>query len=95
MRILGLPIRFRDYKQDILLFDPILDVRETIEMDDEEKKASVFFNEISFQYIFEKKTFRYNYYTIGDLFSALCGISNGIGAVLKKYMIYIIMLFSI
>lgn len=95
LRIIGLPVKFADYKQDVLMFDPILDTRQNIELSKEEKEASVFYNSISFQYIFEKKTFRFNYYTISDLFSALCGIGNGIQAVLKKYLIYIIMLFSI
>lgn len=94
-RIMGLPISFADFKQDILLFDPIIDRRENIEMTDEEKEASNFFNEISFQYIFEKKTFRFNYYKLGDVFTAICGIGNGITAILKKYWIYVIMLFSI
>lgn len=93
--VFGIPILFKDYKQDVLVFDPVLDVREAIEMTNEEKEASFFYNEISFQYIFEKKTFTFNYYTIGDLFTELCGIGNGIAGVLSQYTIYIIMLFAI
>jgi hypothetical protein len=67
--VFGIPILFKDYKQDILIFDPELEVRENIELTEDEKEASFFFNEVSFQYIFEKKTFTFNYYTIGDLFT--------------------------
>ena len=56
-QIFGIPIMFTDYKQDILIFDPELEVRESIELTEDEKEASLFFNEVSFQYIFEKKTF--------------------------------------
>jgi hypothetical protein len=68
-RIFGIPIMFKDYKQDILIFDPELEVRESIELTEDGKNASLFFNEVSFQYIFEKKTFTFNYYTVGDLFT--------------------------
>lgn len=118
---MGIPVMFKDYENDILMFDPVLDLRESIEISEDEKEYGyhlVFdpplttsfsemtdkqkrtangklYNDISFQYIFEKKTFTFNYYTVLDLFTELCGIGNGIAAVLAQYYVYIIMLFAI
>ena len=37
LRIMGLPVKFADYKQDLLMFEPILDTRENIELTQDEK----------------------------------------------------------
>jgi hypothetical protein len=47
-KVLGLPIHVDDFILDILLFDPILDVLEPIEMSEEELSQDSFVNEIKF-----------------------------------------------
>lgn len=74
---LGIPLFFKDYKQDILLFDPVLDMLE-IEEGDEDNLEDTMRVKIGFAYIFEKRNFIYNYYTIFDLFNALCGLGNAL-----------------
>ena len=52
-------------------------------------------NTVDLRFTFTKKTFEFTYYTMFDLFSSLGGIGSGIGAVIQKYYIYIIMLFAV
>ena len=47
-KVLSLPIHVDDYILDILIFDPILDVLEPIDMNEEELSQDSFVNEIKF-----------------------------------------------
>lgn len=93
-KILGIPILFADYEQDKLLFDPVLDRLEIEEADednmDETKKVR-----IGFAYIFEKRNFIYNYYTIFDLFNALCGLGNALAAFIAQFYVALVIMFAI
>lgn len=73
----GINIVFDDYDKTILLFEPYLDKLDILnaqpdELEDTKKVR------IGFAYIFEKRSFIYNYYTIFDLFNALCGLGNAL-----------------
>jgi len=35
---MGIPVMFKDYENDILMFDPVLDLRESIEISEDEKE---------------------------------------------------------
>jgi len=93
-QFLGIPIFFKDYEQDILLFDPVLDMLEIEEGDDDnmEEKMRV---KIGFAYIFEKRNFIYNYYTLFDLFNALTGLGNALATFVAQFYVALVILFAI
>ena len=68
---------------------------EPVELTPEEQSQDSFINEIKFQYIFEKKIFIFNYYTVLDLFNELCGLGNALAQFLSQFYLILVILFAI
>jgi hypothetical protein len=92
-KIFGLPVLFKDRQEDLFLFDQVFDIRQSSPLDSDDFTPLT--NTIDLRFTFTKKTFEFTYYTLFDLFSSLGGIGSGIGAIIQKYYIYIIMLFAV
>lgn len=81
-QFLGIPLFYKNYEKDVLLFNPFLDLLEIEEPDEEDitndKCEKCMTVKIGFAYIFEKKDFIYKYYYLLDLFNALAGLGNAL-----------------
>lgn len=92
-KVLGLPVIFKDRQEDLFLFDQEFDIRQSSPVDNDD--FSPLTNTVDLRFSFTKKTFEFHYFTLFDLFSDLGGIGSGIGMIIEKYYIYIVMLFAI
>ena len=93
LKVFGLPVIFQDRQEDLFLFDQVFDLRQASPVDSDDLTPLT--NTVDLRFTFTKKTFEFHYFTLLDLFSDLGGIGSGLGAIIQKYYIYIVLLFAI
>ena len=79
-KILGLPVIYKDYIEDIIMFQQVFDKRKSSAVDSDD--LSPLTNTIALRFSFTKKTFAFKYFTFLDLFSDLGGVGSAITAII-------------
>ena len=94
--ILGYPISFGNYEEQIMKFSPENDIRMIFKLDQD--KVDTFKTlpiDLNFRFTFTEQVFEYQYFSIKDLLADIGGVGGAIAAALGSFGVYIIMLFIV
>jgi hypothetical protein len=95
-QILGYPIAFGDYKEEIMKFSPENDIRMIFPLStDEIDNFEMLPVKLGFRFTFTEQVFVYQYFSLKDLLADIGGVGGAITAALGSFGVYMIMLFIV
>jgi hypothetical protein len=94
--VLGYPIAFGDYQEEIMKFSPENDLRMVFKLEPKEIDDFVSLPvDLKFRFTFTKTVFEYQFYSLKDILADIGGIGGAIGAAIGSFGVYMIMLFIV